>query len=89
MQEDPKFLKGKSLRSAEARLRHFLGLCGSKRIDEATGGAQPHYKLDGMSIQAEFKKPKEDDDIDLGDNIERKQVRRLNAILSTTSPSNS
>ena len=74
MQEDPKYKQARRVKNPEQRLRAFLSLCGGKRFDEESGGLQPAYRLDGMGIRAEFPKPKGDDDLELGDNIERKQV---------------
>ena len=74
IQDDPKFKMARRVKSGEQRLRAFLNICGSKRVDEESGGLQPAYRVDGIIIRAEFPKPKGDDDIDLGDNIERKQV---------------
>lgn len=62
------------MKNPEQRLRAFLNICGGKRSDEESGGLQPAYRVDGITIRAEFPKPKGDDDMDLGDNIERKQV---------------
>lgn len=44
LQEDPKYAAGMKIRSPESRLRYFVGLCNSKRMDEATGNPQPAYK---------------------------------------------
>ncbi len=74
LQDDPKYKMARRVKSGEQRLRAFLNICGSKRVDEESGGLQPAYRIDGITIRAEFPKPKGDDDIDLGDNIERKQV---------------
>lgn len=77
MQDDPRYKMARRVRSREARLRAFLNVCGAKRVDEESGGLQPAYRIDGITIRAEFPKPKGDkgdDDMDLGDNIERKQV---------------
>lgn len=63
------------MRNPEQRLRAFLNVCGGKRTDEESGGLQPAYRIDGMSINAEFPRPRGDDDMDLGDNVERKMVR--------------
>lgn len=46
-------------------------------MDEASGNPQPKYKVEGMRIIAEFPKPKEDDDIDMVAEVERKQVRPI------------
>ena len=74
VQEDAKYKQARRVRNREQRLRAFLNLCGGKRLDEESGGLQPAYRVDGLGIRAEFPKPKGDDDMDLGDNIERKQV---------------
>lgn len=68
------------VKSGEQRLRAFLNICGSKRVDEESGGLQPAYRVDGITIRAEFPKPKGDDDLDLGDNIERKQASPLGTV---------
>lgn len=75
MQEENNFKLARKVKNREARLRAFLKICGGKRSDEESGGLQPSYRIDGTIIRAEFPKPKNDDDVDLGDNIERKQVR--------------
>lgn len=41
LQSDPKYRAGLQLRKPQARLRHFVGCCASKRYDDAGGG----YKL--------------------------------------------
>jgi hypothetical protein len=59
IQDDPKFKQAMRTKNAEARLRAFVALCGSKRFDEETGAPQPAYKLDGpLRIMAEFPRPK-------------------------------
>lgn len=61
-----------------ARLAAMLALCSGKRVCDETGAAQPAYKQEGTRIMAEFPKPKGDDALDqedMGDPIERKQVR--------------
>lgn len=75
VQDDPKFKMARRVRSGEQRLRAFLNICGSKRVDEESGGLQPAYRIDGITIRAEFPKAKGDDDDEMGTNIERKQVR--------------
>ena len=72
LQEDDKYKSGLRINSAEGKLRYFVGVCSSKRMDEATGNPQPAYKMDGMKIICEFPKPKGDETLD---NVERKQVR--------------
>jgi len=74
LQTDSKYKFARSRTNREQRLRAFLNVCGSKRMDEESGGPQPAYRLDGVTIRAEFAKPKGDDDMDLGDNVELKQA---------------
>ena len=72
-QAEPKYLQGLRIQDPDKRLRHIVGMCGHKRMDEATGAPQPAYKFDGMKIMMEFPKPKnEDEGPETG---ERKQVR--------------
>jgi hypothetical protein len=40
LQNDPKYRAGTMLRKPQARLRHFVGACASKRFDDAGGGGQ-------------------------------------------------
>ncbi len=74
LQDDPKYTNGLKIRSPEGRLRYFVGLCGSKRIDEATGNAQPQYKYEAMKIICEFPAPKNTDEPAPEQQGERKQV---------------
>ena len=74
-------------RNPEQRLRAFLAGCSGKKECPYTNAPQPHYKMDGMKIMAEFPKPKNDDDI-LPDTIDRKQVRGT-VVLKTFSSSSS
>ncbi|KAL6754081.1 hypothetical protein V8C86DRAFT_2713077 [Haematococcus lacustris] len=53
-----KYNMGLRIRNPESRLRYFVGMCASKRMDESTGNPQPKYKYDAMKIIAEFDKPK-------------------------------
>ncbi len=72
-QADPKYQQGAAIRSPESRLRYFVSVCGSKRVDEATGAPQPAYKYENMKIICEFAKPKNEEE--QPDQGERKQVR--------------
>lgn len=72
VQSDPKYLQGMRIQDPDKRLRYIVGMCASKRMDEATGAPQPAYKMDGMKIMLEFPKPKnEEEGPEAG---ERKQV---------------
>lgn len=73
LQADPKYMQGMRIQDPDKRLRYIVGMCASKRMDEATGAPQPAYKMDGMKIMLEFPKPKnEEEGPEAG---ERKQVR--------------
>ncbi|KAF6257604.1 hypothetical protein COO60DRAFT_1622218 [Scenedesmus sp. NREL 46B-D3] len=70
---DPKFRAGLLLRKPQARLRHFVAACASKRFDDAGGNPQPAYKLEGMKIMLEFPKPKNPEEAGAMPEVERKQ----------------
>lgn len=40
LQADPKYAAGLRIRNPEMRLKYFVGLCGGKRFDEASGSLQ-------------------------------------------------
>ncbi|WIA28234.1 hypothetical protein OEZ86_010790 [Tetradesmus obliquus] len=85
---DPKYRAGLMLRKPQARLRHFVGACASKRFDDAGGNPQPAYKLEGMKIIMEFPKPKNPDEAGAMPEVERKQeltARAAHRILSAIS----
>ncbi len=73
-QDEPKYAYGLRISDPEKRLRYFVHLCQSKKLDEATGNPQPSYRLEGLKIMAEFPKIKGDEEQEQ-DNVERKQVR--------------
>lgn len=65
------------IRMGPARLDRAHKFCQTKTKDKHTGASQPKYKLDKLSIIAEFPKPKENDNIEEGEQqVERRQVRR-------------
>jgi hypothetical protein len=72
-QDDPAYKQATRSRNPEARLRAFMHVCANKKECPYTSAPQPHYRLDGLKITAEFPKPKVDDDI-MPDTIDRKQV---------------
>jgi hypothetical protein len=43
-QSDQKYMTGLKIRNPEGRLRYFVGICSSKRMDDATGAPQPQYR---------------------------------------------
>lgn len=59
---DPKYLQALRIMDPEKRLRAIVAMCANKRVDEATGGLQPSYRLTGIRIDMEFPKPKNEDD---------------------------
>ncbi|KAF5837019.1 DNA-dependent RNA polymerase II largest subunit [Dunaliella salina] len=79
---DPKYQQGASIRSPEGRLRYFVSICNSKRIDEATGAPQPAYKYENMKIICEFAKPKnEEEQPDQGERKQELSAERAYEIL--------
>jgi hypothetical protein len=78
-QADPKYAAGLRIRNAESRLRYFVGLCSSKRLDEATGNLQPAYRYDAMRVMLEWPAPKasaaDGGELHPEQQGERKQVR--------------
>ena len=58
----------------ERRLGKAHKFCMTKTKDLTTGAPQPKYKLDKLSIIAEFPKPKEDDMAEEMNTIEQRQV---------------
>ncbi|KAF8072459.1 NRPB1 [Scenedesmus sp. PABB004] len=70
---DPKYRAGLLLRKPQARLRHFVGACASKRYDDAGGNPQPAYKLEGVKILMEFPKPKDEEAASAMAEVDRKQ----------------
>eukprot|EP00798_Chlamydomonas_sp_ICE-L_P031184 gene31184-6328_t len=84
--EDPKYIHGLKIKSSDARLRHFVGACSNKRMDEATGNLQPAYKMDGMKIMCEFPKPKgEEEGTDNGERKQELTAARAHDILKRIS----
>jgi DNA-directed RNA polymerase II subunit RPB1 len=55
---DARLAAARRIRNPERRLRALVGACQAKRTCEATGAAQPTYRLEGgtMRIMAEFPK---------------------------------
>ncbi|KAG1671615.1 hypothetical protein FOA52_006846 [Chlamydomonas sp. UWO 241] len=83
---DPKFIQGLRIRDPERRLRHLVGMCASKRVDEATGAPQPAYKMDSMKIMLEFPKPKnEEEEPETGERKQELSAERAYEILKRIS----
>ncbi|GBF88296.1 DNA-directed RNA polymerase II subunit 1 [Raphidocelis subcapitata] len=70
---DPKYALGLKRTKPEARLRYFMGICGSKKFDDRSGAPQPKYRLDSMKILMEFPVPKDPHAADAMPESERKQ----------------
>eukprot|EP00879_Flechtneria_rotunda_P006150 GHRR01006467.1.p1 GENE.GHRR01006467.1~~GHRR01006467.1.p1 ORF type:complete len:1335 (+),score=429.51 GHRR01006467.1:359-4363(+) len=86
--DDPKYRAGLMLRKPQARLRHFVAACASKRFDDAGGNPQPSYKLEAMKILMEFPKPKDPEAAGAMADVERKQelsAKECHRILSQIS----
>ncbi|GAX77905.1 hypothetical protein CEUSTIGMA_g5347.t1 [Chlamydomonas eustigma] len=83
---EPKYMQGQRIQDPDKKLRYIVGMCGHKRMDEATGAPQPAYKMEGMKIMMEFPKPKNDSEgPDMGERKQELTATKAHEILKRIS----